>query len=524
MWAINPDGTGNVQITTAAGADRFPVPSPDGTRVAYAKLATLSVMNPDGTGSVSLGVNSVTNPDWQPAQEVPVVAPVVSKTAFSQVNREIRWRVRKSADASKAGWDPKDGSVAVRYGVRVTRSLGAPEAPVVYGAVRIQNPNEVPISITEVEDLLPDASCSRYVPSAPLVVPAGGEQFVSYSCALSEVPGGTLTNTARVYWSYDGEAGEAVQATADVDFSDPRVQVYGEMAVRVTDTMSGAKTRVLAEAMETSKTFTYTRYLRATDKCRWFGNTARLVVDGGAAEQQLQPAPGPAPEFEVIASDDAGVKICPPPPPPVKPDPTDPKAPPVVVIDNGNGSTPTKVPTKTTDNPKGPVIDSPVSKGRLVVSKRADSRRVRVGDVVTWTIRVRNAGKADLKDVVLVDRLPAHLRAVDTTATGTAKARQRARVIKVTVGDLLVGQSTTVRVATKVVARPRMTRRVAREASRIRSKQVRVRTLRRARLGVVCNTAFAKAQATRARAGVGCIRVLAPVKPTTPEVVQTPEN
>jgi len=511
VWSINADGTGNTQLTTAVGGDRFPAPSPDGTAVAFAS-SSMRVMNPDGTGNTVLAGIASGALDWQPVEAVDppvVVPPVVSKTASPQVSREITWEVLKSANLSKAGWDKKDSSVGVSYRVEVNRSVGAPGKATVTGGVLVKNPNAVPMVVTEVEDALPGARCKLV--SSPGPVAAGGETLVGYSCSFSSVPSTVLTNTATVFWSVGGVAGTPVSATAPVDFSAAQTVFEGPKSVMVTDTLGGDTTRVLAEELTESKIFRYTRYMKATAKCRTFDNTARLLP---VAETEAQGG-GVGPVFPVtpfvIDKDHASVRIC----PPAKDDPS-PKDPPVVIIDNGDGAKPTPVPTKPVDNPAGPVITNPKSTGKMVVIKRADTKRAQIGDTVIWSITVRNAGTADLDDVVLTDRLPKHLRVISSAKAPLAKGtKANSRLVKMGVGDLLVGGSVTVKVATRVIGKPALTPQMVRETSRAKDRDLQ---RNRARRGIACNLVSATAVNAPTRGAISCIRITRPAPMTDPVI------
>ncbi|MFB9923168.1 PxKF domain-containing protein [Amycolatopsis halotolerans] len=66
VFTMNPDGTGATQVTTGASADGQSLAwSPDGTKLAYRNSGTLTVVNADGTGPVSLGVSGFLA-NWSP--------------------------------------------------------------------------------------------------------------------------------------------------------------------------------------------------------------------------------------------------------------------------------------------------------------------------------------------------------------------------------------------------------------------------------------------------------------------------
>jgi hypothetical protein len=79
IWVINEDGSGPVQLTTNPAADNAPAWSPDGARIAFASTrdgnAEIYSMNADGADQVRLTNNSVADnfPDWAPDGSVILV-------------------------------------------------------------------------------------------------------------------------------------------------------------------------------------------------------------------------------------------------------------------------------------------------------------------------------------------------------------------------------------------------------------------------------------------------------------------
>ncbi|MEZ5081270.1 MAG: hypothetical protein R2878_11570 [Thermoleophilia bacterium] len=509
------DGTGTPLGVPGAVQSGQGVFSPDGGEIAFVQFdATfgglrLKVANQDGSSPSFIhdspsGFGEI---DWQPlAEPAEVLSPVVSKTASTYVSRERDWNIRKYADP-EVGWDAKTGSVAVDYTVKVGTWLGPKTDPVASGVITVRNPNtEASIVVDGVTDVLPGASCELFGTTTDLAILPGGERTISYACQFGSVPNGVLTNTATVSWHASGIEGTyaPVAATAPVDFSSAEVEVNGIRSMTVTDTLWGDKTRVLAEDLGRSKTFTYTRYLRAANKCRVFSNTARLIPNGPIREAGLAPLPEFDPDAGVFAKMMASVTVC---PPPAKPGAG---GDPVVVVDNP-GTKPTKAEVTPTKTPKGEVVvkDPKSAVGRLRVFKRASNKRARIGGNVVWTIKVRNTGKADLSDVVLTDVLPRHLRPVRVMAGKNARSARRRNVLRVRIGDLLVGQTHTLRVVTRVVGKPRMD--VASQQSIAKAKgRTRVVLRNRVRKGIVCNIAIARASNARTVKGIGCTRVMAP--------------
>ena len=68
------DATGLVQLTSSAADDKYPVFSPDGTKIAFQRATgsgyDVMIMNADGTGE-HLGIANARAPDWQPLANRP---------------------------------------------------------------------------------------------------------------------------------------------------------------------------------------------------------------------------------------------------------------------------------------------------------------------------------------------------------------------------------------------------------------------------------------------------------------------
>lgn len=524
IWSANPDGTGESQLPAGISAAGYPAPAPDGSRVAF-RLATgpLRAVDPDGSNPADVAGPDVVGADWQPIVEPPELAPLeVSKTAEPTYTVRHLWDIDKWA-STKAGWDAKDSSLAVRYTVRVRHEVGDAYGIAVSGDIRIHNPNHVAVPLSDVNDSTEGAtSCTT---GAGPTVPANGTVYVPYTCNFDALPGGVVTNTASVYWN-DGQADQVTTAQVPVDFGAARV--YNDNAwVKVTDTLDGDKTRTLAKHLDRSRTFTYTGYLKAwPGKCRVWHNTARLIGYEHAGGGPTNGVPiEPQTDLRVrMDGDDYAftktaqewVKVCAPPDPP-KDDPTvDPKPPTVIVGGDKPGPQPVRI--VEADNPKGPVVKDPSkSRGTLRVHKRSSERRARVGDTVIWSIRVANTGKADLSRVRLLDKLPRHLVVATTGQVSSGRAvKSTKRRIRIAVGDLAVGQKRTYRIATRVVARPKVTPKVVASAKKLNSRARKV-LLKRSKRGIVCNKVMANAPDTRAAFSTACVRIV-----RTPVVVPPP--
>lgn len=478
------DGDPESGVTDLSDQTYRPAFSPDGTRIAHALAGvglnrSLRAINPNGTGDAPVGTVNLTDlfsPDWQPV-EAPEVTPLkVAKTAITRIKKDVEWDVLKSV-STKSGWDAKDGSLRVDYRVEVKKRPVITDV-VAFGQITVTNPNTVN-ALVNVGDTLPGATCALTNSDgdpvgADVPLKGGATLVVNYACRFATVPGAPLVNTANVTWTVDGAAQTPVSGSASVDFSTALIDQQGVESVTVTDTMAGDETKVLAEELSESKIFRYRKYIEPGKKCETYMNTARLI--GFREPEPLNVPVGPLlPNQFVIDADSTSVRVC----PPTKDDPS-PKDPPVVVVDNGDGAKP--VDTKPVDNPKTDVITDPKGGGaKLRVTKSASVKRAAKGAMVTWAITVKNTGKSDLDDVVIRDLLPKGLVAVTNAKAPLQKAKRGKRVVTFSVGDLLIGQSVTVNVATRA-----------------------------GRTGRVCNIAQAEAGNSRSHRAISCIRIARP--------------
>jgi Tol biopolymer transport system component len=66
-YAVNPDGTGFTQLTTSKLDTGLPLPSPDGSLIAFSRPGGAAVMNADGSESRPLrGCAASTAQSWSP--------------------------------------------------------------------------------------------------------------------------------------------------------------------------------------------------------------------------------------------------------------------------------------------------------------------------------------------------------------------------------------------------------------------------------------------------------------------------
>ena len=486
------------------------------------------------TGVTATTVITVIEPPPPPPELVPLQ---IEKTADLYYTRVNSWDIDKWA-SPQAGWDKKDQSVAVDYSVKVTKSWKAQDIHV-RGQITVLNPNEVGF-VAQVGDTLPGGICEVQLLQPEGVAAAGQTPIVeltkippksknvwAYYCVLEKLPTKKLVNTGWVKYAPLFPGGVGTTSTGITPTAPPSApELKGESqvkveilpaqhqfreifpAVKVIDTLDGDQTRLLAEELSYSKTFTYKRYLsfwRLKKICRTWHNTAKITpVDGGeivqraaaAAEPELRPLQLPE---EWAKTDEAWVKICPPPAPVKGEDPAPPK---VEVSPGPDDKKSDPVVVKPVDNPKGPVVKDNKSKGRLLVSKWTRTRVAQVGDIVTWNIKVKNIGKAELYDVKVIDLLPKHLVPVTRE---TANGRKG---VVFPIGDLAPGDSDVIEVSTRVVGKPVPTPAAVNVAKRIKKAKDRDEALRRLRRGLVCNVVTATARKAASDSDIACIRIV----------------
>ncbi len=508
-----------------------------GVTAAVAETPLLEVITlTDSTTSTTVG----TTTDVTATTVITVIEPPpppqflplrIQKTAELYYTRVNSWDIDKWA-APQAGWDKKDQSVAVDYSVKVTKSWKAEDIHV-RGQIALVNPNRVPF-VVQVGDTLPGGTCevrrleldevaaagNTPVPALDKIAPRS-RSFWAYDCVLEKLPSKKLVNTGWVKFAPILPDGVGTTSTATAPPSIEQLKGYAEAtaevlpsqhqfmevfpAVKVIDTLDGDQTRLLAEELSYSKTFTYKRYLsfwRLKKICRTWHNTAKITP---AFRSEPVPVPvqaaggglAPLPE-EWAKTDEAWVKICPPPAPVKGEDPAPPK---VEVSPGPDDKKSDPVVVKPVDNPKGPVVKDNKSKGRLLVSKWTRTRTAQVGDIVTWNIKVKNIGKAELYGVKVVDLLPKHLVPV-TTET------ENRRGVVFPIGDLAPGDSDVIEVSTRVVGKPVPTPAAINVAKRIKKAKDRDEALRRLRRGLVCNVVTATARKAASDSDIACIRII----------------
>jgi uncharacterized repeat protein (TIGR01451 family) len=480
----------------------------------------------------------------------------VKKSAHSYHAAYWKWDVEKTP-STRVGYNHENHHVKVGYKVTATPKVVKTGSHTVYGKIYMHNPSERrPIGILHVDDALhgeDGAYCemsgmhggsngdttAQEVSKVLGVIPPGSGAYVEYKCAWDGEPSKRSgKNKAVVKWAYgprDNPESLAPLAVADeaemvkvkethayapYDFAKGEIENRGYTAANVYDKMGDGRPELLGEhlsALDGVWTKSYYKYLRAPRKvneCIRIKNRAILVGKKAEAEQNAVVVRS---EWGKVHAD-AYVKIC---TKEKKPSSEDP-APPDVVVTEGSSEDPRPTdprPEKPADvkpsnfDPKPPSSEDPrPGKGKLHVNKRANKRVAYMGSRVVWTVRVKNKGNKTLRNVHLKDVLPKYFR-VERERTRRIMGRKngvaiKRRAIHVKIGHIRPGQTRTLRIATRVVGRPMMTKPVRQAASKKRGKARRAYIARMKR-GIACNVVIVRAKGTRDR-DRACVRVMKP--------------
>jgi dipeptidyl aminopeptidase/acylaminoacyl peptidase len=128
IWTVNPDGSGQTVVNDTTGYDRRPAWSPDGQKIAFARVSDPSVdgtheiyvMNEDGTGATRLTNNSTEDlaPTWSPdGQRIAFMSIRDGNWDIYAMNADGTGQVNLTnpADASlDPAWSPDGGKIAFR--------------------------------------------------------------------------------------------------------------------------------------------------------------------------------------------------------------------------------------------------------------------------------------------------------------------------------------------------------------------------------------------------------------------------
>ena len=368
-----------------------------------------------------------------PATTFVVCQVTVTKTAALSYTKTYSWTVTKAlapgtpAEIHVAA-DNAATTVPAGYVITATKDAGADSNAGLTGTITVGNPYPTPLDVTVSDDVLGVTGESCTLTPATLTVPAGASADVSYTCTLPSVPTADTKNSATATFTVNGQPGSV---TGSVAVGEGTVTKVND-TVTVTDTLQApapaAPSTITLGTTSATVTFpTVTRDLgvpASGSACIPYVNTAKAETSG------LQPKAG-APVFSAPVT----VSVC--------KDTTTPGGPPT----GGLGTPP---PPPATIPGTGGVVSGTgttprTPRPRLVVTKKGPAAAV-AGQLVRYTITVRNAGKVTAKGVKLRDILPGGF----AVAKRVKGASVSGGAVKWSVGTLASGRSRTVSVSIRL--------------------------------------------------------------------------
>lgn len=492
----------------------------------------------------------------------------VTKTAHTFHAAYWKWDIEKTP-STRVGYNHENNHVKVGYKVTATPKVVRTGSHKVYGEIHMRNPSKYwPVAILGVYDKLDGAECRIGLPDQPngtaandvengepkLYLQPEGRKTVRYLCYFEQAPDKLRgKNIAIVKWAYAPRViePEPVEVASIASLDEPammlkihhtpayayynfykgEIEHRGYTSAKVLDKMGDGRPEVLAEsisALDGPWSHSYYKYLRAPERineCVRYKNRAILI---GRKAEAVQNGVEVLSDWGRVHAD-AYVKIC----TKERRTPSS-EDPPEVVVTEGSSEDPkpgTPAPrpkpgdVKPSDfDPKDPPSseDPRPGKGKLHVTKRANKRVAYVGSKVVWTIRVKNTGDKVLRNVHVRDILPAHFRMQMKRTRQLMSSRKRGVSLKkrrayIRIAYLKPGQTRTLRIQTKIVARPKLNKPVRVAASKKRGKARRV-YIQRMKRGIACNIVIARSGRTADR-DIACIRVLKPrIGPKNDEV------
>ncbi len=336
----------------------------------------------------------------------------VVKTATTSYTRTFPWTITKSAAPTSPVTATAD-TTSFDYAVVATKGQAADSGFKVTGTITVSNPNSKVAKGVDITDSIADGTAcvvdnglNRTIPGAsghrestydsPREIPS---ITVSYTCEVDSSASGT--NVAIVTWKDTMSTG-----TAPFAFGAPTTVV--NETVDVLDAFNFGVPALLegGDDIATTSTFRYSRSVTVpASACSTYDNTAK-VISGGT----------------VLAQASAQVEAC-----------------------RTSAGTPESrvLPTP----PLTPVVTTGATTGAtLRVAKRGPARAA-AGQLVTYTIIVRNANPtATASTVVLTDILPA---GYTITRRPTGASLRKGKLVW-TLGDLAPGAAKALRVQVRI--------------------------------------------------------------------------
>jgi len=221
----------------------------------------------------------------------------VNKTAAGGYKTTYAWNITKDVD--KTIVKQVGGSATFNYTVKVSYDGGTVSNVAVSGKITVTDPNVdggsvVPVDITSVTDQLSDGTNCTVTGGGVQTLTTATKQF-DYSCTLSALPTGDLTNKVTVTWPTQLLTSGTLLNGSFAQFETPTAIVFTNTEVDkctvVKDSYAGTLGTVcVGDANPTS--FTYSRTITVPTGCQTYNNTAAdTTVDlsvPGSASQSVQ--------------------------------------------------------------------------------------------------------------------------------------------------------------------------------------------------------------------------------------------
>jgi uncharacterized repeat protein (TIGR01451 family) len=345
--------------------------------------------------------------------------PLVTKTAAASFDRTFDWSIQKAVVGDSTKTAGADGNATFTYRVDATKGAATDANFKVTGTISVTNPGTARDIFIE-DDILgrTDETCvvAGANEAGTWTVPAQvAPTNFTYSCTLPT--GGDGTNQVRISTPLDNTLplpGQPIDSF-DVPFFFVTPATVTNNSVDVTDAFNGAAAPggLLNGGNDITETtsFTYDRTVTPQTTCpayTTYPNIAYITYPSGATEN----AP-------------ASVQACRPP----------------TALGN---TTSTPPPTTNTTNPAA-AAGAVTPRARLRVTKTGP-RAATAGQIVTYTITVRNTGRVSAAAVVLRDLLPSGY-----TVSGKVKgATFTGGALSWRVGALAPGKSRTVKATFRI--------------------------------------------------------------------------
>ena len=207
-----------------------------------------------------------------------------TKDAAGAYTTTWTWGITKDVDKTLV--KISSGSATFNYTVNVTHDAGTNSAIGVTGKITVFNPNvdassnPVAVDITGVGDTLSDGTACTVTGGGAQTISGASKDF-TYSCSLSALPSGSLTNTVTVSWDDQLllNGNPLAKGSAHFDASVSFTQTKVDDCVSVSDTYAGSLGTVCS-GDASPKSFKYSRTIPVTvDACVSYDNTASFTTN-----------------------------------------------------------------------------------------------------------------------------------------------------------------------------------------------------------------------------------------------------